>query len=66
MVAVSLLEDERIELLSQNSNSVVAATAELYAEDKEFLKAVSQSTGDTLAIRNRVSKLLEMLKTLEV
>lgn len=66
MVSVSLLDDARINILSQNSKAVIAATAKLYAEDKEFLKAVSQSTGDTLAIKNRISILHNMLNTLEV
>ncbi len=66
MVAVALLDDDRIDYLSQHSEAVILATADLYAEDKEFLKAVSQATGDTLAIKNRVSKLYEMLRSLEV
>ncbi|MBQ4860112.1 DUF262 domain-containing protein [Pseudoalteromonas sp. MMG013] len=66
MVAVSLLNDARLELLSNHSSEVLRATRELYSEDGEFLKAVSQATGDSLAIRNRISKLLNMLNTLEV
>lgn len=66
MVAVSLLDDARVDLLAQNSEAVVAATADLYANNKEFLKAVSQATSDTLAIKNRVEILHEMLSSLEV
>ncbi|KKI99431.1 DUF262 domain-containing protein [Prochlorothrix hollandica] len=66
MVAVSLLSQERISGLERAQAAVLNATRALYENDAEFHKSVSQSTGDSLAIRNRVSKLLNMLETVEV
>ncbi|EKO3818309.1 DUF262 domain-containing protein [Vibrio harveyi] len=65
MVAITLLDDDKIEYLAENSDAVLNATAALYSEDKDFLKSVSQATGDTSAINIRVSKLYEMLVNLE-
>lgn len=66
MVAVSLLSEDRILELEKNNEVVLEATRDLYENDPEFHKAVTQATGDTLAIRNRVSKLKQMLETVEV
>lgn len=66
MVAVSLLDDQRIDALSHNTDAVLDATRNLYENDPIFLKAVSQSTGDSASIKNRVSGMIEMLKNVEV
>lgn len=65
MVAVSLLDNDRIEYLAQNSPAVLLETVKLYAEDADFVKSVSQATGDTVAIRTRVSKMYDMLVNIE-
>ena len=65
MVAVSLLSEQRINVLSQNNDAVLNATRNLYETDPIFTKAVSQATGDTLAIRNRVTVMLDMLNNVE-
>ncbi|MGY4013127.1 DUF262 domain-containing protein [Aeromonas molluscorum] len=65
MVAVSLLDDERLEYLAQNSTAVLLETVKLYSDDADFLKSVSQATGDTIAIRTRVSKMYDMLVNIE-
>jgi len=61
MVAVSLLSEQKINALAQNHENVLAATKNLYENDSIFRKAVSQSTGDSLAIKNRISRMLYML-----
>ncbi len=66
MVAVSLLNPARITELENAQDVVLRATRDLYENDAEFHKAVTQATGDSLAIRNRVSKLKNMLETVEV
>lgn len=66
MVAVSLLSEDRILELERNNEAVLQATRDLYESDPEFYKSVTQATGDSLAIRNRVSKLKHMLETVEV
>lgn len=66
MVAVSLLDPARVQELDGAKDVVLSATRDLYESDPEFHKAVTQATGDTLAIRNRVSKLKDMLETVEV
>ncbi len=64
MVAVALLTDERIQYLSNNVESLLNATQNLYENDRDYLKSVSQSTGDAWAIRTRISKMHEMLNGL--
>lgn len=66
MVAVSLLNEQRINTLSENRETILEATRVLYEDDPIFHKAVSQSTGDSLAIRNRVTQMLDMLNNAEV
>ncbi|MBY6065003.1 DUF262 domain-containing protein [Pseudidiomarina sediminum] len=66
MVAVSLLDPARVQELEGAQDVVLSATRDLYKNDPEFHKAVTQATGDTLAIRNRVSKLKDMLEAVEV
>ncbi|WP_299178933.1 DUF262 domain-containing protein [uncultured Neptuniibacter sp.] len=66
MVAVSLIDPARIQELDGAQDAILSATRDLYENDPEFHKAVTQATGDTLAIRNRVSKLKDMLETVEV
>ncbi|SFR44327.1 Protein of unknown function DUF262 [Marinobacter gudaonensis] len=66
MVAVSLIDEARVSELEEHSDEVLNATRELYYNDPEFHKAVTQATGDSLAIRNRISKLKNMLETVEV
>lgn len=66
MVAVSLLEPARILELENAQDKVLVATRDLYENDRAFHKAVTQATGDSLAIRNRVSKLMNMLNSIEV
>ncbi|WP_020210917.1 DUF262 domain-containing protein [Gilvimarinus chinensis] len=66
MVAVSLLDPARVQALEGVQDVVLSATRDLYENDPEFHKAVTQATGDTLAIRNRVSKLKDMLESVEV
>lgn len=66
MVAVSLLSEPRILELGKHKEVVLNATRDLYENDPDFHKAVTQATGDSLAIRNRVSKLRQMLETVEV
>lgn len=66
MIAVSLLSDQRIHELSQNSQMVLDATRDMYDNNAVFLKAVSQATGDTAAINNRVSAMFELLNSIEV
>ncbi|WP_375170301.1 DUF262 domain-containing protein [Marinobacter sp.] len=66
MVAVSLLSEKRISELESNNKAVLEATRDLYEKDSEFHKSVTQATGDSLAIRNRVSKLKQLLETVEV
>jgi len=66
MVAVSLLDPARVQELEGAQDVVLSATRDLYENNPEFHKAVTQATGDTLAIRNRVSKLKDMLETVEV
>lgn len=66
MVAVSLLSEERILELERNNEAILEATRDLYENDPEFHKSVTQATGDSLAIRNRVSKLKIMLESVEV
>lgn len=66
MVAVSLIEPARIKELEGAQDAILAATRDLYENDPEFHKAVTQATGDSLAIRNRVSKLKTMLESVEV
>jgi hypothetical protein len=66
MVAASLLSPARVSELENSQDTVLRATRDLYENDAEFHKAVTQATGDSLAIRNRVAKLKNMLETLEV
>lgn len=66
MVAVSLLEPDRIRELQGARNTVLEATRNLYENDPEFHKAVTQATGNSLAIKNRVIKLKNMLESVEV
>lgn len=66
MVAVSLLDPARVNELDGAQDVVLSATRDLYENDSDFHKAVTQATGDTLAIRNRVSKLKYMLETVEI
>ena len=66
MVAVSLLDNARVLELKDNNEAVLEATRDLYENDPEFRKSVTQATGDSSAIRTRISKLKEMLETVEV
>lgn len=66
MVAVSLLEPSRIKELEAAKEAVLAATRDLYEKDPEFHKAVTQATGNALAIKNRVLKLKNMLESIGV
>jgi hypothetical protein len=66
MVAVSLIDEARIEQLVANQPIVLNAKRKLYEKDSAFRKSVSQSTGDTAAIRNRIGGMLDMLRTVEV
>ncbi|WP_146446975.1 DUF262 domain-containing protein [Vibrio cyclitrophicus] len=65
MVAVSMLDQQKIDFLAQNQELALQVIVELYNEDEVFVKAVSQSTGDTFAIKTRVEKLYEKLNSLE-
>jgi Protein of unknown function DUF262 len=65
MVAVSLLGRGKVAYLVSNQLAVLDRTRNLYENDKAFSKSVSQATGDSLAIRNRVAKMLEMLDSVE-
>lgn len=66
MVAVSLIGEDRIRRLEAARDAVIVATRHMYETDPDFHKAVTQATGDSLAIRTRVSKLINMLETVEV
>lgn len=66
MVAVSLIDEARILRLEADKDIVIEATRSMYEADPEFHKAVTQATGDSLAIRNRVAKIRHMLETVEV
>jgi hypothetical protein len=61
MVAISLLNEEQINTLSQKSDQVIARTAQLIDDDPEFYKSISQSTNNANSIRKRVSSIRDML-----
>jgi hypothetical protein len=61
MVAISLLNEEQINTLSQRSDQVIARTAQLIDDDPEFYKSISQSTNNANSIRKRVSSIRDML-----
>lgn len=64
MVAVSLLDDQKIAHLSHRHAEVIHATQLLYENDIEFVKSISQSTNNAASVQKRVSALFNMLNTL--
>jgi len=65
MVAVSLLSKNTIEALCRDKRKVISATKALYAADADFIKSVSQATGDATAVYTRVDTFLRILKSIE-
>lgn len=66
MVAVSMFDDHGLTRLSNRSGDVVQATREIFEEDPDFVKSVSQSTNNAASIRRRVTTIQEILRrTLE-
>lgn len=64
MVAVSALSDAEIAELSRKSAAVLEATRNLYAEDAEFNKAVTQATNNRSNVKRRIRKMGDMLAAL--
>ncbi len=65
MVAVSLLDADKIDYLSSKKDIVIEMTRLLYEEDIDFIKSVSQSTNNPWAIYHRVDSILAMLNSIE-
>lgn len=61
MVAVSMIDDSSLARLFVKSDAVVQNTRELFAQDTEFVKSVSQATNNAASIRYRVTMVREML-----
>jgi len=66
MVAVSLVDDEKIDFLAENQGVILKGTAELYTGNSVFLKAATQATGDSSAIKNRIEEMVKMLNSVGV
>ncbi len=66
MVAVSLMTDADIHLLQQRQQDVIVATRQLFENDQEFVKSVSQSTNNAASIRRRVITVRDTLNSLLV
>lgn len=64
MVAVSLLDDQKITYLSSKHTEVVQATQTLYENDSNFVKSISQSTNNASSVNKRVSAIFNMLNNL--
>ena len=61
MVAVSNLSENQIENLATKSNAVISSTRNLYNDDIDFNKSVSQATNNPASIFKRVSAIIELL-----
>lgn len=61
MVAVSLLDNQKITYLSTKHAEVVQATQALYENDDNFVKSISQSTNNAASVNKRVSSIFNML-----
>lgn len=61
MVAVSMIEDWKLDQLSNRSSDVVASTRLLFEQDDAFVKSVSQSTNNAASVRRRVSTIKSSL-----
>lgn len=66
MVAVSRIDDARIDLLAQHRDLVLDGTANLYTHNQVFIKAATQATGDASAVKNRIEEMTSMLNSIEV
>jgi hypothetical protein len=63
MIAVALLSKKEIAAIVNHKKSIVKATRELFQENAEFSKAVSQGTNTPSAVRMRIRTMRDMLKT---
>lgn len=63
MVAVALMPDLTLDDLVQRQEDVVAATRQLFDDDDEFVKSVSQSTNNSASIRRRVIGVKNILES---
>lgn len=64
MAAVASLTDSEIQILSAQQNTVIDTTVQLFEENEEFLKSISQSTNNASAISTRISSILTMLNNI--
>lgn len=62
MVAASLLSEDELNSLRNHQEQIVDATKQLYIEDNDFIKSVSQSTNNPASIKRRVLAILNMLR----
>lgn len=63
MVAISMLNENEIEILSRSKFRVVSETRRLFENSPEFVKSVSQSTNNAGSIRFRVSAIRNLLSS---
>ena len=64
MVAVSILINENLIHRINKPELVQERTRELFEQDLEFVKAVSQATNNPANIKFRISRVYEMLNSL--
>lgn len=62
MVAVSLFDEHAKTRLSDRSADVIQLTREIFDDDQDFVKSVSQSTNNAASIRRRVSTVRDILR----
>lgn len=64
MVGASLLTNPQHEKLKQKQNDILEGTRDLFKNNHDFVKAVSQSTNNPASIRKRVSTIYDLLVSL--
>ena len=64
MVSDSMLTDNELGTLYERRNLVIERTKQLFFEDLDFVKSVTQSTNNSSAVFRRVETIYRMLKTI--
>lgn len=62
MITISELDDSELNILRKNTDVVINKTRDLFNNDPDFIKSVSQATSDSIAINTRIDILLNNMK----